>query len=128
MSFEHQLDAAHRELASKGVWYANYNPPLFRQLRRLGLEVRPPHYLGWLTNLLIWGSTVGSIWGLLMWFFGWQPQVSLAFALRQTSVFAISFGLLMAIAFWVRRQQLKLTPWEQLPSSTPRTRKRWQPR
>ncbi|WP_421335235.1 DUF6404 family protein [Aeromonas veronii] len=29
MTFEEQLAAAHQELANKGVWHANYNPPLF---------------------------------------------------------------------------------------------------
>ncbi len=27
MTFEERLAAAHQELASKGVWQSNYNPP-----------------------------------------------------------------------------------------------------
>ena len=61
-----------------------------------------------------------------MWFFGWQHEVSLGFALPGTPV-RPRVGLLMACWLWFRRKQLKLTPWEALPHSTIRTQKRWQP-
>ncbi|UBO72742.1 DUF6404 family protein [Aeromonas rivuli] len=128
MLFEHRLFAAHRELADKGVQALNYNPPLFRLLRRLGLRLRPPHHERFLVNLLAFGLPTGAIWGLLMWCFGWQHEVSPGYALRQISVFVSGAGLMMAIIFRVRRWQLKLIPWETLPCSTPRTQQRWQPR
>lgn len=128
MSFEHRLFAAHRELADKGVSELNYNPPIIRLLRRFGWQLKPPHHERFLVNVLALGLPMGVIWGLLMWFFGWEHEVSLGVALRQTSFFAIGLGLLMAIVFQVRRKQLKLTPWEALPGSTPRTQQRWQPR
>ena len=128
MSFEHRLFAAHQELASKGVKEINYNPPLCQLLRKFGWQLKPPHYERFMVNLIAMGLPVGIIWGLLMWFFGWEHEVSLGYALRQTSFFAIGVGLLMAIAFQIRRRQLKLTPWEALPHSTIRTQKRWQPR
>ncbi|MGL6003391.1 DUF6404 family protein [Aeromonas sobria] len=129
MTFEERLAAAHQELASKGVWHANYNPPLCRLLRRFGYPVKPPHYEGWLTNVLVSGVGIGLVWGMVMWFFSWQPMaMDLLFALRQIVQFGVGFGLLMAIIFWVRRKQLKLTPWERLPCSTSRTLKHWQPR
>ncbi|MCH7370671.1 DUF6404 family protein [Aeromonas sp. MR16] len=128
MSFEHRLYAAHQELASKGVKEINYNPPLCQLLRKFGWQLKPPHYERFMVNLIAMGLPVGIIWGLLMWFFGWEHEVSLGYALRQTSFFAIGVGLLMGIAFQIRRRQLKLTPWEALPHSTPRTQKRWQPK
>ncbi|WP_349921700.1 DUF6404 family protein [Aeromonas veronii] len=128
MSFEHRLFAAHKELASKGIKELNYNPPLIWLLRKAGINIRPPYYEHFMVNLLTMGLPTGIIWGLLMWFFGWEHEVSLGYALRQTSFFAIGVGLLMAIVFWVRRKQLKLTPWKALPGSTPRTQQRWQPR
>lgn len=126
MSFEHRLYAAHQELASKGVKEINYNPPLCQLLRKFGWQLKPPHYERFMVNLIAMGLPVGIIWGLLMWFFGWQYEVSPAFALRQSALFGIGFGVLMGIIFLVRRKQLKLTPWEALPCSTLRTQKRWQ--
>jgi hypothetical protein len=54
--------------------------------------------------------------------------VSPAFALRQSLLFGIGVGLLMAIFLLVRRKQLKLTLWDALPHSTSRTQQRWQPK
>ena len=128
MLFEHRLFAAHKELASKGVQELNYNPPLFRLLRRLGLRLKPPHYERFLVNVLALGLPIGAIWGVLMWCLGWQDEVSPAFALRQSLLFGIGLGLLMATWLWFRRKQLKLTPWDALPHSTSPTQKRWQPK
>ena len=120
MNFEERLAAAHQELENKGVWHANYNPPLCRLLRRLGLRLRPPHHERFLVNLLAFGLPTGAIWGVLMWYLGWQHEVSPAFALRQSLLFGIGLGLLMATWLWFRRKQLKLTPWDALAHSTSR--------
>ncbi|MDM5075507.1 DUF6404 family protein [Aeromonas media] len=128
MTFETRLAAAHRELTDKGMQELNYNPPLFRLLRRLGLRLRPPHYERFLVHLLAFGLPTGAIWGVLMWYFDWQDEVNPTFALRQSALFGIGFGLLMGIIVWMRRKQLKLTPWDALPHSTSRTQKRWQPK
>lgn len=126
MEFERRLAAAHRELAEKGVQTLNYNPPLIWLLRKAGFTIRPPHYERFLVNVLTLGIPTGAIWGVLMWFFGWQHEVTPAFALRQSLLFGIGVGLLMATWLWFRRKQLKLTPWDALPHSTIRTQKRWQ--
>lgn len=126
MNFEDRLAAAHQELESKGVWHANYNPPLLRLLRRLGLRLRPPHHERFLVNLLAFGLPTGVIWGVLMWYLGWQNEVSPTFALHQSTLFGLGFGLLMATWLWFRRKQLKLTPWDALPHSTIPTQQRWQ--
>lgn len=128
MTFDDRLAAAHRELADKGVQEINYNPPIIWLLRKAGFTIRPPHYERFLVNVLAVGIPTGAIWGVLMWCFGWQDEVSPAFALRQSALFGIGFGLLMGIIFWVRRKQLKLTPWDALPHSTIRTQQRWQPK
>ncbi len=118
MTFEERLAAAHQELANKGVWHSNYNPPLFWLLRQLGWSVKPPHYEGWLTNFLVFGIGLGLSWSILLWFFSWQPlEIDPLFALRQTALFAGLTGIIMASLFRLRSRQLKLTPWERLPSS-----------
>ena len=105
MNFAERLGAAHQELESKGVWHANYNPPLLRLLRRLGLRLRPPHYERFMVNLLAFGLPTGAIWGVLMWYLGWQDEVSPAFALRQSLLFGIGVGLLMATWLWCQTRR-----------------------
>lgn len=115
MTFDDRLAAAHQELASKGVWHANYNPPLFRLLRRAGLSVKPPHYQSWLTNFIDFGVSSGLIWGLFMWLVSWHgTDIAPASILRQIAIFAGFMGLAMASYLWLRRKQLTLTPWEDL--------------
>ncbi|MDX7758179.1 DUF6404 family protein [Aeromonas hydrophila] len=118
MIFDNRLAAAHRELAEKGVQTLNYNPPITWLLRKAGFTIRPPHYERFLVNVLALGIPTGAIWGVLMWFFGWQHEVSSAFALCQSLLFGIGVGLLMATWLWFRRKQLKLTPWAQLAEPT----------
>ena len=52
MAFGRRLAAAHRVLADKGVQELNYNPPLWRLLRTLGLAIKSPHYERFIINLL----------------------------------------------------------------------------
>ncbi|WP_249126627.1 DUF6404 family protein, partial [Aeromonas popoffii] len=78
--------------------HANYNPPLCRLLRRFGYPVKPPHYEGWLTNVLVFGVGIGLVWGTMMWFFSWQPMaMDPLFALCQTTLFAGFCGLTMGV-------------------------------
>ncbi|MGH1410802.1 MAG: DUF6404 family protein [Aeromonas sp.] len=119
MTFEERLAAAHLELADKGVKALNYNPPLFRLLRKCGLKVKPPHYMSWLGNALWFGLTAGGIWSLFMWLVSWHgTAIDVTSLLSQIGLFVSFFGLTMATMLWFRRKQLKLTPWEQLPATT----------
>ncbi len=57
MDYETKLQLAHKELSDKGVWKSNYNPPLVKLLRKLGLCFPPPYYQSFFANvMLVWLS------------------------------------------------------------------------
>ena len=57
MDYETKLQLAHKELSDKGVWKSNYNPPLVRLLRKLGLCFPPPYYQRFFAKLcFVWLS------------------------------------------------------------------------
>ncbi|MDA1382065.1 DUF6404 family protein [Plesiomonas shigelloides subsp. oncorhynchi] len=54
MDYESKLKAAHQELEDKGVWPSNYNPPMYRLLRKLGVQL--PHL-----TISRFGKTLSSL-------------------------------------------------------------------
>ncbi len=52
MSYHSKLIAAHEELEQAGIWKSNFNPPLFRLLRKLGVKYPPPYYRSFQSNFL----------------------------------------------------------------------------
>ncbi|WP_275116369.1 DUF6404 family protein [Vibrio diabolicus] len=71
MDYETKLQLAHKELSDKGVWKSNYNPPLVKLLRKLGLCFPPPYYRAfsqtlcfvWFSLLLFGESSNGFLCG-----------------------------------------------------------------
>lgn len=115
MTFEERLTIAHQTLADQGIKEYDYNPWMFKLLRKLGCTVKPPYYTGWLVNFLCASLNIAPIWGLIMWTFVWHPEGrSFVSSLFSTALFAGLFGLVTLIRLWLKRRQLDLTPWEQL--------------
>lgn len=115
MTFEERLTIAHQTLADQGIKECDYNPWMFKPLRKLGCTVKPPYYAGWLVNFLCASLNIAPIWGLIMWTFVWHPEGrSFVSSLFSTVLFAGLFGLVTLIRLWLKRRQRDLTPWEQL--------------
>ncbi|BDC82993.1 DUF6404 family protein [Aeromonas hydrophila] len=115
MTFEERLTIAHQTLADQGIKEYDYNPWMFKLLRKLGCTVKPPYYAGGLVNFLCASLSIAPIWGLIMWTFVWPPEGrSFVSSLFSTALFAGLFGLVTLIRLWLKRRQLDLTPWEQL--------------
>ncbi|MGT4068884.1 UNVERIFIED_CONTAM: hypothetical protein I5919_08585 [Aeromonas hydrophila] len=115
MTFEERLTIAHQTLADQGIKEYDYNPWMFKLLRKLGCTVKPPYYAGGLVNFLCASLSIAPIWGLIMWTFVWHPEGrSFVSSLFSTALFAGLFGLVTLIRLWLKRRQLDLTPWEQL--------------
>lgn len=63
--FDSKLERAHADLDAAGIWPSNYNPPIYRLFRKLGLQIRPPHYQNVLKQALSMGVIFGIIFGVV---------------------------------------------------------------
>ena len=123
MTFEKKLQRAHRELAGAGIPDLNYNPPLTRMLRKIGIKVRPPHYYSFLLNavlvsiyfILTLGVLVVGVFTLIQLLS--RHGVSLTTAL--VKLFEIGWiscivGILLAAYFKYDAKRHGLSKWETL--------------
>jgi hypothetical protein len=108
-----------RDLAHHG-WQRNaVAPPLFRLLWKLGIEVPPPPFLGYLGHALLIGGffSVGWYLSMLVWCWYWQLWEVLG-PLQLLLIAAVAgplFGLMMAGPRLRGRPDLKLPPWRGYP-------------
>ncbi|MCK6264721.1 DUF6404 family protein [Vibrio sp. ZSDE26] len=111
MSYEFQLKAAHKELESKGVWRANFNPPLLKLFRFISMQIPPPYYQKFTINFIFTSLMFGLIFSILNWFNNTNPVTQI---LLEGVFSGLFFGLLMSVFYWVRKKQLGLTNWTEL--------------
>ncbi|KII76388.1 DUF6404 family protein [Vibrio renipiscarius] len=115
MDYETKLKLAHQELSHKGVWPSNFNPPMAKLLRSIGLRFPPPYYQTFLNNCFISMMIFAPIWGLISWFMTWRAEGKPVLeAVYMALIGGLLFGLCMAIFYFIRRKQLKLTDWRSL--------------
>ncbi|WP_051303470.1 DUF6404 family protein [Psychromonas aquimarina] len=113
VTFERRLQLAHEELQQSGIWKSNYKPVPLTLIRRMGIQIKPPHYRKFLVNFLSYAVIVATAWGSLMWLLVWR-SVQLEFY----SVFVISacvgllFGFTMAIYYRFSAQYHHLSNWQ----------------
>jgi hypothetical protein len=97
-----------RILASTGMWRSTYEPPLYRLVWRLGVEVPPPHFA---PSRQVFGVTCGLfVVGM------WLAKLVLGAPLSMTDV--LWAGLLSAtfltVFYAIGRHCYSLPRWEQL--------------
>lgn len=114
-NFTEKQQKAFTLLAEKGIKPASYNPPLMRLLGRLGMVVRPPHFMPFWYGTLVFGVYFAVIWGLFMWLFVWPGQ-SMPFSevAAQAGMAGAAFGVLMATWYQFGRRKHTLPRWEDL--------------
>ncbi|EIO3971440.1 DUF6404 family protein [Vibrio vulnificus] len=115
MDYEAKLQLAHKELNDKGVWKSNYNPPIAKWLRKLGMCFPPPYYQSYFANVMLCVTFFAPVWGIFQWFFVWnelgKPVLEAVFI---SLLAGTLFGLVMATFYYIRRKQLNLTDWGSL--------------
>ena len=115
MSFSEKYINAMEELGRSPILEGNYSPPLHKGLRRMGVELKPPHYAGFLANSIIAGIPFGILWGVLMWLVVWQSaQLPAAIAIWAGGMAGLLFGVMMAIYYRWSANRHHLSRWDDL--------------
>ena len=113
--FETKYAKAVEKLKAAGFPRRAYDPPFNIILRRMGLEIRPVHFMTFWQIVSMQGTTFGMSWGLLMWVFIWRhndmgiPEAVLG------SIFAgVLFGTIMAVIVRHKSAKATLPTWDEL--------------
>ena len=115
MDYEIKLSAAHKELSEKGVWKSNYNPPIVKLFRKMGLCFPPPYYQSFFGNFALSMVFFAFGWGIFDWLMNWNHTGKpILVAVYTALLIGAIFGLIMATFYLIRRKQLKLSDWDSL--------------
>jgi membrane associated rhomboid family serine protease len=115
MHFRVQLDRSLAVLSERGLSRHHAEPLLFRLLWKLGINVRPPHFLGFASIAIVYGTWFACAWGVFMWLLVWSHQgVGLAGVALRAAAAGACFGLLMAWFYARERREFALPAWESL--------------
>ncbi|MEH6393954.1 DUF6404 family protein [Pseudoalteromonas sp.] len=115
MDYETKLQFAHKELSDKGVWKSDYNPPLVKLLRKLGLYLPPPYHQSFFANVMLCVAFFAPVWRIFQCFLVWselgKPVLEAVYISLLTGAL---FGLVMATLYYISCKQLNLTDWGSL--------------
>ncbi|EBO9655474.1 hypothetical protein JP88_004663 [Salmonella enterica subsp. enterica] len=115
MSFVAKKERAIAIMESKKMWSSNYAPPLLRLAWKAGLKIPPLPFAPFWQVALFMGIPIGSVWGILMWFFTWKESGMLPVdALAKGFFFDVWIGISMALYHWWRRVANNLPDWDSL--------------
>lgn len=113
--YETKLERALQRLEQEGVHRFNAWPLMYRALRAIGLQPRPPHYASPLSYVLSQGAIFGVFWGAGMWLFFWRRTgMAPVDAAKYALVAGLLFGALMQFARHYRNSKLNIGQWEDL--------------
>lgn len=113
--YARRLKAAEGEIHAAGIWPSNAMPPLFRLMRKLGMQVRPPHYLPFVRAAITSGAFFGVVWGAIMYVTVWRAQGAPASVYIPSSLIAAGlFGVMMAACYQYGRKKHGFSNWDDL--------------
>jgi membrane associated rhomboid family serine protease len=115
MHFRVQLDRSLAVLSARGLSRHHAEPLLFRMLWKLGVNVRPPHFLGFASVAVVYGIWFACVWGGFMWMLVWSQQgIGIAGVALRAAAAGACVGLLMAWLYARERRECALPAWEAL--------------
>ena len=102
-------------LKKTGIWKSSYQPPMINLLWRLGIDVRPPHFIPFFQAALFTGLPFGISWTLCMVMFGWFSTNGSNISTTAIGVITGSlFGFAMAGYYAHGRWRHNLPKWESI--------------
>jgi hypothetical protein len=114
MSFSEKCSSAQVLLREKGFSPACYSPFAFRVLWALGVPIPPPHFSGFVFNVL----TLGGIFTLicvgisfLAHLFGLVQASEGSWLSPQVAIYGLVFGIVMASVFRYGARKYAVPPW-----------------
>lgn len=113
--YERRLEAATRELEMAGIGKSRAFPLWVRFCKAIGLNMRPPHYDGFIRSALSNGAAFAVFWGIGMYFLRWSDHGPLVKDMLGVSLGAgILFGLCLAGFYKIDRRKHALSDWRSL--------------
>jgi len=120
MTHAEKLRCMERHLGALGVPRSLFAPPGYRAAWRMGLELPPPLFTGFLPLAAASGLAFAVLWAALVWLsmrmvHAFMPGAVLAAPMQFIAVAALAagtvFGLVMAGVVRYRARKLGLPPW-----------------
>lgn len=104
-----------QELEKSSILRVNYSPVFVQLIRKLGMQLPPPHYASFIANTLIMGVMFGTLWGVLMYLLVWKDQqLALNSMGVKVAISGLWFGLMMACYYKYSARKNQLTPWSDI--------------
>jgi len=113
MVYPPKIEKALEILAATGMGRSTYAPPIYRFLWSLGVPLRPPHFAGFLSIILVMGSAYGTIFTGTMWLLS-DHERSTVSLVGQCLFTGLAFGSIMAAWTRSRARKHKLPDWSEI--------------
>ena len=105
------------DVETRGVGRYVAAPPVHRLAWRLGVEVPPPHFQGFIAVFLSFFGSDGLAIGIVSWVLAWTVSGhDVGVVIKQAMVLGAVSGFLRACAYRRQARRLDLHRWTQYPT------------
>lgn len=115
MDHREKVDRLIEDLTRRGAWKSNVAPPLWQLLWKLGVNVRPPLFMGFLGLLSTIGIVAGALYAVIMAELRGE-ETSLGQVVLVGAVFAVVFSAVYARLMARMRTKYDLPSWDAYPN------------
>jgi hypothetical protein len=116
MTHQKKVDYFIADLKKRGIGESTAAPPMWKLAWRLGMDLPPPHFMGFISLAVVTGVPFGLLWGMAMWLLIWRGR-PVWISATAAAVAGVLFGLVMAGYYRYSARRLKLPSWQKYPRS-----------